>query len=143
MSELWARPFTPRAKEIADPFPLNGECARGPEPSTPAAHRYYPAHSKAGAQSSDHHNPLCAAQAQTPESIQAERLHYTDARALRSVLAPGHETPTETINTPATAPSDRSMPRSHAAQDAPYSYLPSLISEIHLLSSNSMKRVRK
>lgn len=69
MSKLRASPFTPRAKEIADPFPLNGERAWGPKESAPAAQRYYPAHSQpaclhteAWAQSSDHHNELCFVQ---------------------------------------------------------------------------------
>ena len=31
MSKLRASPFTPRAKEITDPFPLNGDCVGGPK----------------------------------------------------------------------------------------------------------------
>ena len=108
MSKLQASPFTPRAKEIADPFPLNGQCAWGPSKahqlptdiilptaSLPAGRpRPGPTAVTTTNHSAPYKDRLRRASKQTGLTAQ------TFPVPLGRALAPGQETPAKTIKTP-------------------------------------------
>lgn len=106
MNKLQACPFTPRAKENADPSPLNRECGWGSQQSAPAFHGYYPAHSHLSACRLKP-GPRTATTSNHSAWYEARLKRASEQTGLASETFPvfhgrdlGQKTPAEMINTP-------------------------------------------
>lgn len=133
MSKLQACPFTPRAKEIADPFPLNGEGVCGPTAKLPTdvvlpiaslpACSLGPSPEQRPPQTTLHHTRI---DSREHLSKQALPHRYSLCRSLGGLWLQAMKHQLKLLTLPVTTPSDGRLSRSQAAKDPPQSYLPSL-----------------